>query len=64
MMRRVRASLAAASAALALGVGAAMPEDWLQRMDEAFRTAWRRFRKRWKRFDRALDEGAACGGSR
>ncbi len=32
--------------------------------DEAFRTAWRRFRKRWKRFDRALDEGAACGGSR
>ena len=32
--------------------------------DEAFRTAWRRFRKRWKRFDRALDEGAPCGGSR
>ena len=39
MMRRLRASLALATAALALGVGAAMPEDWLQRMDQAFRTA-------------------------
>ena len=32
--------------------------------DEAFRVAWARFRKRWKRFDRALDETACCGGAR
>ena len=38
-MRRVRAWLVAASVVVALGVGAAAPEDWLRRMDEAFRAA-------------------------
>jgi len=32
--------------------------------DEAFRIAWARFRKCWKRFDRALDEAACHGESR
>ncbi len=39
MMRGVGAWLAAVNVALALGVDAAVPEDWLQRMDQAFRTA-------------------------
>lgn len=38
-MRHARTWLAAASAVAALGVGAAAPEDWLRRMDEAFRAA-------------------------
>ena len=32
--------------------------------DEAFRIAWARVRKCWRRFDRALDEAACCGGAR
>lgn len=32
--------------------------------DEAFRVAWARFRKCWKRFDRALDQAACSGESR
>ncbi len=32
--------------------------------DEAFRVAWARFRKSWKRFDRALDQAARPGEPR